>query len=143
MSISQPKHFYFPNKENVPLYFSSHSSWESFPVALVISGRGFNKNIMGSVKRKFEQLIKANSDMDATLDKFLGGSHPLAFYREELLGGTPNSTIPLLVQACMVKFDVWCILVDQGSLVDIMYTQLFATLQLNESHLTPYMGSDL
>ena len=77
---------------------------------------------MGSVKRTFEQLIKANSDMDATLDKFQGGSHPLAFYREELSGGAPNSTIPLLVRARMVNFDVRCLLIDQGSLVDIIET---------------------
>ena len=43
----------------------------------------------------------------------------------------------------MANFDVRRILVDQGSLVDIMYTQLFNTLQLNETHLTPYMGPDL
>ena len=49
---------------------------------MVISGGGFNKLIVGSVKRSFDQLIKANFDMDATLDKFLGGSLPLAFYRE-------------------------------------------------------------
>src|SRR3954469_4793692 len=35
------------------------------------------------------------------------------------------------------------ILVDQGSSVDIMYSQLFKTLQLNDNHLTPYVGSDL
>ena len=65
MSISQPKDFYFPDMENIPLYFSSHSPWESFPVAMVISSRGFNKHTVGSVKRRFEQLIKANSDKDA------------------------------------------------------------------------------
>ena len=42
----------------------------------------------------------------------------------------------------MDNFDVCHILVDQGSLVDIMYAQLFNTLQLNESHLTLYVGSD-
>lgn len=43
----------------------------------------------------------------------------------------------------MANFDVWRILVDQGSFVDIMYSQLFSTLQLDESHFTPYVGSDL
>ena len=43
----------------------------------------------------------------------------------------------------MDNFDVRRILVDQGSSVDIMYAQLFKTLQLNEIHLTPYVGSDL
>ncbi|MCI79347.1 hypothetical protein A2U01_0100618, partial [Trifolium medium] len=31
-------------------------SWENFPKALVISRGGFNKNTIGSVKRKFEEL---------------------------------------------------------------------------------------
>ena len=90
--------------ENVSLYFSFHSPWESFPTAMVISGGGFNTHTVGSVKRRFDQLIEANSEMDATLDKFRGGSHPLAFYMEELLGGAPNSIIPLLVRACMANF---------------------------------------
>ena len=106
--------------ENVPLYFSSHNPWELFPIAMVISGGGFNKHTVGYVKIRFKQLIKANSDMNATLDKFRGGSDPLTFYRKELSGGAANSTIPLLVRARMEKFDVWCILVDQGSSVDIM-----------------------
>ena len=81
--------------------------------------------------------------MDATLDKFQGGSHPFAFYGEELPGGPLNSTIPLLVRDHMENFGVRHILVDQGSSVDIMYAQLFTTLQLDESHLTPYVGSYL
>ena len=59
--------------------------------------------------------------MDATLDKFQGGSHPLAFYREEFSGGALNSNIPLLLRARMDNFDVRRILVDQGCSVDIMY----------------------
>ena len=43
----------------------------------------------------------------------------------------------------MANFDVRRILVNQGSSVDIICSQLFNTLQLNESHLTPYVGSDL
>lgn len=43
----------------------------------------------------------------------------------------------------MANFDVRHILVDQGSFVDIMYSQMFTTLQLDESHLTPYVGSYL
>ena len=56
--------------EDVPLYFFSHIHWESFPAAMVISGRGFDRHTVGSVNRRFDQLIEANSDMDATLDKF-------------------------------------------------------------------------
>src|SRR3954469_21838693 len=43
----------------------------------------------------------------------------------------------------MANFDVRRVLVDEGSSVDIMYSHLFRTLQLDESHLTPYVGSDL
>ena len=81
--------------------------------------------------------------MDVTLDKFRGGPHPLTFYREELLGRSPNSIIPLLVWARMETFYVLHILVNQRSLMDIMYTQLFTALQLNETHLTPYAGSNI
>ncbi|GAU46380.1 hypothetical protein TSUD_280790 [Trifolium subterraneum] len=58
-------------------------------------------------------------------------------------GGSANSQIPLLVKADMANFDVRRILVDSGSSCDIMYAQLFRTLQLDESHLTPYLGLDL
>ena len=70
MIISRPKYFYFPYMKNFPQYFSSHSLWESFPAAMVIFDWGFNKHTMGCVKRRFKQLIKANSDMDSTLEKF-------------------------------------------------------------------------
>ena len=94
---------------------------KSFSLTMVISDGGFNRHTVGSVKRRFNQLIKANSEMDATLDKFRGGSHSFAFYREELPGGAPNSSIPLLVRAQMANFDMHRILVDQGNSVDIMY----------------------
>ena len=55
--------------EKVPLYFSSRSPWEYFPATMIISGGGFNRNMVGSVKRRFDQLIEDNSDMDTTLDK--------------------------------------------------------------------------
>ena len=143
MSISRPEDFYIPEELNVPLYFATHSPWETFPSALVISGGGFNKITVGSVKRRFDQLISTSSNQNATLDKPRGSSVPIAFYREELPGGAPNSSIPLLIRARMENFDVRRILVDQGSSVDIMYSQLFSTLQLDETHLTPYVGSDL
>ena len=43
----------------------------------------------------------------------------------------------------MANFDIHCILVDEGSSVDVMYNQLFRTLQLDDSHLSLYVGSDL
>ena len=39
LSISRPKDFYFPDMGDIPLYFSTHSPWESFPAAMVISGQ--------------------------------------------------------------------------------------------------------
>ncbi|MCI48328.1 hypothetical protein A2U01_0069571, partial [Trifolium medium] len=43
----------------------------------------------------------------------------------------------------MANYEVRRILIDLGSSVDIMYAHLFETLQLDEHHLTPYVGSDL
>ncbi|MCI11753.1 hypothetical protein A2U01_0032855, partial [Trifolium medium] len=72
-----------------------------------------------------------------------GPSVPLAFYPEELPGGSPNSQIPLLIRASMANFDVHRILVDEGSSCDIMYTSIFKVLGLEREHLSPYVGSDL
>ncbi|XP_058722915.1 uncharacterized protein LOC131594725 [Vicia villosa] len=81
--------------------------------------------------------------MASTSDHAKGSPSSISFYKEEMPGGAPNVTIPLLIRARMANFDVRRILVDQGSSVDIMYSQLFKTLQLNNSHLTPNVGSDL
>jgi hypothetical protein len=138
LCISRPEDFLIP-EDSFPVPAAT-SKWEHFPSAMVISGGGFNKLTIGSVKRKFEELIDASSNQNATLDKQKGSCTPIAFYREELPGGSPNHQIPLLVRAYMANFDVRRILVDQGSSVDIMYTQLFKTLHLDERHLTPYVG---
>ncbi|PNX58607.1 hypothetical protein L195_g059276, partial [Trifolium pratense] len=90
-----------------------------------------------------EELIDISSNMNATLDKAKGRSMPLAFYLEELPGGTANFQIPLLVRADMANMDVRRVLIGPGSSCDIMYASLFRTLQLDETHLTQYMGSDL
>ncbi|CAJ2654489.1 unnamed protein product [Trifolium pratense] len=108
-----------------------------------ISGGRMDKHTVGSIKRKFEELINTSSNMNATLDKAKGRSMPLAFYREELPGGSANFQIPLLVRADMANMDVRRVLIDPGSSCDIMYASLFRTLQLDETHLTPYLGSDL
>ncbi|MCI73282.1 hypothetical protein A2U01_0094546, partial [Trifolium medium] len=78
-------------------------------------GGGYNKITIGSVKRKFEELIDASSNLNASLDKTKGGSLPLAFYREELPGGSANAQIPLLVRADMANYEVCRILIDPGS----------------------------
>ena len=122
MSISRPEDFFFPDLDITPAYFVAHSPWESFPKAMVISGGGFTKNSIGSIKRRFEDLVRTSLDLGATPNKIQRKSHPLAFYKEELPGCAPNASIPLLIRARMDNFDVRRILVDLGSSTDIMYT---------------------
>ncbi|XP_058766111.1 uncharacterized protein LOC131639643 [Vicia villosa] len=143
VSITRSEDFYLPGWAKSATTTSPHSAWEMFPSATVISGGGFSKLTVGSVKRKFDELISASASKATTLDHAKGSPSSISFYKEELLDGAPNATIPLLIRARMANFDVRRLLVDQGSLVDIMYSQLFRMLQLNDSHLTPYVGSDL
>ncbi|GAU46144.1 hypothetical protein TSUD_401460 [Trifolium subterraneum] len=126
-------------------YLAAHldGSWENFPGALVISGGGFNPVTIGSIKRKFDELEKASPVGEIKITEVKESSVPLAFYREEVPGGSPNFQIPLLARAKMANFDVRRILVDQGSSCDIMYSGLFKVLQLTEENLVPYVGSDL
>jgi hypothetical protein len=138
MSITQPEDFYISEEVSARL-----SKWENFPSAMVITGGGFNTYTVGSVKKKFDELISASSKMSSVLDTTKGTYVPLSFYLEELPGGSPNSQIPLLIQASMANFDVHKILVDEGSSCDIMYSSLFKILQLDQHHLSPYLGSDL
>ncbi|GAU40178.1 hypothetical protein TSUD_292830 [Trifolium subterraneum] len=148
LAISRPEDF-LPlqaDEEKGALdYLVAHldGSWENFPGALVISGGGFNPITIGSIKRKFDELEKASPVEEIKITEVKESSVPLAFYREEVPGGSPNFQIPLLVRAKMVNFDVRRILVDQGSSCDIMYLGLFKVLQLTEENLVPYVGSDL
>lgn len=109
---------------------------------VIFNGGDLGQLTIGYVKRKFEEIISANLDLGSTLIMIIGRSKPITFYPEELLWGSPNVNIPLLIRAKMANFDVLRILVDEGSSVDIMYSQISKTLQLGESHLTPYVGSD-
>ncbi|GAU18799.1 hypothetical protein TSUD_80880 [Trifolium subterraneum] len=141
LAVWRPEDFYVPKHFKDTYEHLILNEWENFPETVVISGG--DKHTVGSVKRKFEELITASSGMAVTLGKPKTSSQPLSFYLEELPGGSANSQIPLLVRADMANFDVRRILVDSGSSCDIMYAHLFKTLQLDESHLTPYLGSDL
>jgi hypothetical protein len=111
--------------------------------ALVISGGGFGNLTMGSLKRKFEELESVCSLEPVTIAEVKERFAPLAFYKEEVPGGSHNYQIPLHVKARMANFDVKGILVDQGSSCDVMYAGLFKTLQLTEKKLPPYVGADL
>ncbi|GAU10340.1 hypothetical protein TSUD_418960, partial [Trifolium subterraneum] len=148
LAISRPEDF-LPlqtDEEKGALdYLAAHldGSWENFPGALVISGGGFNPITIGSIKRKFDELEKVSPVEEIKITEVKESSVPLAFYREEVPGGSPNFQIPLLVRAKMANFDVRRILVDQGSSCDIMYSGLFKVLQLTEENLVPYVGSDL
>ncbi|MCI15723.1 hypothetical protein A2U01_0036861, partial [Trifolium medium] len=137
MAITRPEDFMLTRERNVP-----SSTWENFPQTTVISGGGFSTLTVGSVKRKFEELLAISPNVAATVDK-PKKSVPLSFYPEELPGGAANSSIPLLIRASMANFDVHRILVDEGSSCDIMYTSLFKVLGLEREHLSPYVGSDL
>ncbi|CAJ2638239.1 unnamed protein product [Trifolium pratense] len=137
MSVSRPEDFAIPSGFGDIYTGPTLSTWDYFTDSFVISGGRMEKHTVGSIKRKFEELINTSSNMNATLDKAKGRSLPLAFYLEELPGGSANFQIPLLVRADMANMDV------RRILIDIMYASLFRTLQLDETHLTPYLGSDL
>ncbi|GAU49855.1 hypothetical protein TSUD_129970 [Trifolium subterraneum] len=129
LAISRPEDFLpLPlNEEKEALdYLAAHldRSCENFPGALVISGGGFNPVTIGSIKRKFDELEKASPVGEIKITEVKESSVPLAFYREEVPGGSPNFQIPLLVRAKMANFDVRRILVDQGSSCDIMVQRI-------------------
>jgi len=127
----------FPEHMEVTPYACT---WERFPAANIIIG-GTSTLTVGSMKRKFEELLRVNHLVQP--GQKAGGRPPLAFYDHELPEGAQNSTIPLLVQAGMANFDVRRVLIDTGASYDIMYTELFKTLQLMENNLVPYVGTEL
>jgi hypothetical protein len=110
----------FPNNVDITLY---SCTWEQFLSANVIT-EGTLDISMGSMKRKFEELMSVN--LLAPFNH--GGKPPLALYDSELPGGASNSAIPLLMRASMANADVRRVLIDTGASFDIMYTSLFKTL---------------
>lgn len=105
-SFTRLEDFYVPNEVVFLTYIATHNPCESFPSAMVISGKGDNKMTVGSENRKFEQFITASSNKDSTIDTSQGNSNPIAFYREDLADGFPNSSIHFLVRAQITKFNV-------------------------------------
>jgi hypothetical protein len=125
----------FPDNVEITPY---SCTWEQFPTANLITGGTLNVS-MGSMKRKFEELMSVNLLASSNH----GGRPPLAFYDSELPSGASNFAIPLLVRASMANADVRRVLINTGSSCDIMYTSLFKTLQLTEKNLSPYVGNEL
>ena len=122
--MTRPEDFHVPGSyEDEPL--STHSRWEKFPSAMVITGGGFNDLFVNSAKRKLDELVDAAPAQEVTLERFKEKSKPIIFYLEEFPGRAANSSIPLLIRARMTNFDVHHILVDEGSFVDVMYNHLF------------------
>ncbi|PNX61955.1 hypothetical protein L195_g052722, partial [Trifolium pratense] len=72
LSISRPEDFSIPDYLEDNYIAPTLQEWETFAEAMVISGGGFDKHSVGSIKRKFEELIDASSNMSATLDKAKG-----------------------------------------------------------------------
>ncbi|CAJ2661598.1 unnamed protein product [Trifolium pratense] len=86
------------DEEALMRHFNAHmnGSWENFPKAMVITGGGISKVTIGSVKRKFDELESICSVNPVAVSKPEEGSNPLAFYKEEVPGGSPNYQIALL-----------------------------------------------
>ncbi|MCI75375.1 hypothetical protein A2U01_0096644, partial [Trifolium medium] len=59
MSISRPEDFIVPDHFEDSYVALTLNEWENFPKDMVISGGGFDKHTIGSIKRKFEELIDA------------------------------------------------------------------------------------
>jgi len=113
---------------------------EHFPTANVITD-GACTLFVGSLKWKFKELLSINHLVHPGQES--GGRPPLAFYDHELPGGSPNAVVPLLVQVGMANLDVKRVLINTWASCDIMYTELFKTLQLTKSNLAPYLDTEL
>jgi hypothetical protein len=122
LCISRPEDFRVLDNIKGTYSHPTLSKWENFAETMVISAGGYSQKTIGSVKRKFEELIDSSSKQPVTLDRPKKGSVPLGFYMEELPGGTPNAHIPLLIRADMANYDVRRILVDTGSSANITFS---------------------
>jgi len=86
MSVEQLEEF--PEHVEITPYLCT---WEQFPTINVITS-GITNFTMGSMKRKFKELLSINQLVLSNLQ--LGGRPPLAFYDIEFPGGALNSAIP-------------------------------------------------
>ncbi|MCI37279.1 hypothetical protein A2U01_0058503, partial [Trifolium medium] len=67
----------------------------------------------------------------------------LGFSDSELVKGTPNADLPLLITATMVKHNISKVLVNQGSSCNIMYQNLFSKVRNQIPELQPYHDGPL
>lgn len=71
-------------------------------------------------------------------------NRPMLGFRDlEKVRSIHNKISPLMIIATVGKFDVSRILIDGGSFYDIMYTNLFEKIRMNQSSLLLYEGSVL
>ncbi|PNX68544.1 hypothetical protein L195_g064027, partial [Trifolium pratense] len=69
LAISRTEDFFVPDYLDDTYVAPTLSKWDALAHAMVISGGGFDKQTVGSIKRKFEELIDGSSNLSATLDK--------------------------------------------------------------------------
>lgn len=84
-------------------------------------------------KRRWKEIMSVAS----TSAPKEGPTRPhLAFGYKDLLDGTPNKYVPLLITGVMANLDVRRILIGQGSSVDIIFLGLLKVLNIFTEDLT-------
>ena len=86
---------------------------------------GVQRHVYKHFKEEARQDGRRGPPQAVTFKRVKGISKLITFYLEELPGGPPNSSVPLLVRVRMANFDVHRVLVDEGSSVNVMYNHLF------------------
>lgn len=66
----------------------------------------------------------------------------IGFKDNKKLDGIPNENFPQSITKTMSKFNLSRIIINGGSLCDIMYAELFEKLGLRKEKLYPYMCSE-
>lgn len=82
--------------------------------------------------------MMASAECNAIRDVLRKEMPPISLYDEDLLIGCPNHLMPLMVWSAMENFEVHWILIDQGASCDIIFSNLFRTLNLSEDDLMVY-----
>lgn len=109
---------------------------------MVISG-GYSvstKEMKRSVTRKWKEIRSTASNPTLTV---LTCRPTQAFSDQDLPLRKSNKYVPLIISVVMLCVKVKRILVDQGSSVDLMFTDFLNVLKIVETDLTPYQDSGL